>query len=182
MKISQREMMLGVVTLTCVLFGGTWYAADGKMEKWKSMKGEITSLRQQISVNQTAIKKQNEWLGQLNELEKELRIFDLKQRSVTSDLQKTIAGIANKYGLNITRNQPHDEKPTGNLYEVAINCTWEGSLESIIDFLSELQQQGIRYDVRTLNITPFGKNTDKLKGNMVVNCAYTRRNMTEQPE
>ncbi len=182
MKISQREMMLGVATLACVLIGGTWYGMGGKVEQWKSRKNEIANLKMQISRNQTAIKKQEEWLDQLQELEKELRIFAPDQRSVSPELMKTIKAISDKYNLNITRNQPHEEKPTGNLLEIAINCTWEGSIESVVGFLTELQQQGIRYDIRTLNISPAGKNTGNLKGNMVINCAFTRREAVAQSE
>lgn len=175
MKISQREMYLGVAALACVLIGSTWYGASGKVEAWKAKKTDIANLRLQISRNQAAIKQQDAWLGQLKELEKDLRIFETDQRSVSPELMKTIKSISDKYALNITRNQPHEEKPTGNLFELAINCTWEGSVEAVVGFLTELQQQGIRYDIRTLNITPAGKTSGDLKGNMVINCAFTRQ-------
>ena len=51
--------------------------------------------------------------------------------------------------FRITRNQPYAEKPTGDLFEMGINCTWQGDLPSIIGFLTELQQKGVQYDVRT---------------------------------
>jgi len=182
MKISQREMMLGVATLACVLIGGTWYAANGKVEAWKAKKTEIANLRLQINRNEAAIKQQDAWMGQLKDLEQDLRIFDKDARSVSPELMKTIKGISDKYALKITRNQPHEEKPTGNLFEMAINCTWEGSIKAVVGFLTELQQQGIRYDIRTLNISPAGKNSGDLKGNMVINCAFTRKAMPAQGE
>lgn len=182
MKISQREMMLGAATLAAVLIGGTWYGASGKVEAWKTKKIEIANLRLQISRNQAAIKQQDEWMGQLKTLEKDLRIFDKDARSVSPELMKTIKGISDKYSLNITRNQPHEEKPTDNLFEMAINCTWEGSVEAVVGFLTELQQQGIRYEIRTLNISPAGKGSGELKGNMVINCAYTRKAMPDKSD
>ena len=48
----------------------------------------------------------------------------------------------------------------------------------MVGFLTDLQQQGVRYDVRQLNVTPVGKNTGNLKGNMVIHCAYTRKPAT----
>ncbi|VGO23316.1 GspMb/PilO family protein [Pontiella sulfatireligans] len=175
MKITQREMILGVATLACVLAGATWYIIDSKIDAWHTKKNEIAKLNQQISLHQNAIKMQEDWLDDLNALQKELRAFDSKQKSVSPALMKTIKSISSKHGLVINRSQPYNEKPTGDLFELGINCTWEGTLESMVNFLADLQQQGVRYDVRTLNVTPVGKSTGKLKGNMVINCAYTRK-------
>lgn len=175
MKITQREMTLGVVTLACVLVGVTWYAVDKKTETWKSKKAQIENLRQQISLHQNAIKMQDNWMGELELLQQDLRVFDDNQRSVSPQLMKTIKEISSVHGLEITRSQPYNEKPTGDLFELGINCTWQGTLDALVGFLTDLQQQGVRYDVRTVNIQPVGKNSGKLKGNMVINCAYTRQ-------
>jgi Tfp pilus assembly protein PilO len=175
MKISQREMVLGAATIGCLLIGTTWYIVDNKTDEWKAKKTEIEGLEQQISYHQTAIKQQENWKDELDELQKDLRIFGTKQRSVSPELMKTIKSISNRHGLDIVRSQPYSEKPTGDLFELGINCTWEGKLDAMVGFLADLQQQGVRYDVRTLNVQPVGKNTGKLKGNMVIHCAYTRK-------
>ncbi len=88
---------------------------------------------------------------------------------------KIIKSISRNHGLDITRSQPYGEKPTGDLFELGINCTWQGNLDSMVGFLADLQKQGVRYDVRTLNVKPLGRNTGKLTGNMVIHCAYTRK-------
>lgn len=175
MKITQREMVLGTLALAAVLAGATWYIVDGKVDAWKAKANEIEKAEQQIRRYQTAIKMQDDWLDDLNALQTELRVFDTGQRSVSPELMKIIKGISSKHGLDITRSQPYSEKPTGDLFELGINCTWEGKLPAMVGFLTELQQQGVRYDVRQLNVTPVGKNTGKLKGNMVIHCAYTRK-------
>ena len=99
----------------------------------------------------------------------------VSQRNASPELMKTIKAISANHDLDITRSQPHAEKPTGDLFELGINCTWQGTLDAMVGFLAELQQQGVNYDVRQLNVTPVGKNTGKLKGNMVIHCAYTRK-------
>jgi len=175
MKISDRELVLGMATMACVLFGGTWFVINGKVAEWKSQKTEIYRLREQISRHQAAIRMQDDWLDELQELEQELRVFDLDQRSVSPELMKTIDLIAAKHALNISKTNPQKEQPTGDLFELGINCTWQGDLESVVGFLTELQQQGVRYNVRNLNIKPVGNNTGKLQGNMVIDCAFTRR-------
>ncbi|MEN8255896.1 MAG: hypothetical protein ABFR33_10565 [Verrucomicrobiota bacterium] len=179
MKISQREMILGVATLAAVLGGTTWYIVDSKVGEWKAKADTIEKAEQQIRHYQAAIKMQENWQDELNALQAGLRVFDAGKRSVSPDLMKTIKGISSKHELDITRSQPHNEKPTGDLFELGINCTWQGTLESMVGFLTELQQQGVNYDVRQLNVTPAGKNTGKLKGNMVIHCAYTRKASVE---
>lgn len=179
MKISQREMYLGVAALACILTGTTWYIIDGKTAEWNAKKTEIKQLKQQIKQHQTAIKMQDDWKGDLDELQKDLRTFSVDNRSVSPELRKTITSISSKYELDIIKSNFYDEKPIGDLFELGINCTWQGKLEAMVGFLTELQQQGVRYDVRSLNVTPVGKNTGKLKGNMVIQCVYTRKANTE---
>jgi hypothetical protein len=175
MKITQREMILGVITLAAVLGGTTWYIVDSKVDTWKAKAGTIEKAEQQIRHYQAAIKMQENWIDELNTLQDGLQEFDAGQRSVSPELMKIIKQISSKHKLDITRSQPYAEKPTGDLFELGINCTWQGSLDAMVGFLADLQQQGVSYDVRQLNVTPVGKNTGKLKGNMVIHCAYTRK-------
>jgi len=175
MKISQREIILGVCTLAAVLGGSTWYMVDSKVDVWKSKATEIEKLQQQYSLHQKAIKMQESWLGELNALQSKLPVFDTKKRSVSPELMKTIKTISNKHRVDILKNSPYPEKKIGYLYELGINITWQGTLNSMVNFLAEIQQHGVRYDVRTLTVTPVGKNTGKLKGNMVIQCAYLRK-------
>jgi hypothetical protein len=175
MKITQREMILGVVTLAAVLGGITWYIVDKRVDEWKAKAGTIEKTEQQIRHYQAAIKMQEDWRDELNTLQAGLREFEPGKRSASPELMKTIKAISNKHELDITRSQPHAETPTGDLFELGINCTWKGTLDAMVGFLTELQQQGVNYDVRQLNVTPDGKKTGKLKGNMVIHCAYTRK-------
>ncbi len=175
MKVTERELILGVATLACVVLGGTWYGVNGKVAEWKSRKGEILRLRDQITRHQAAIKMQDEWADELHGLEQELRVFDTGQRSVSPELMKTVNSIADKYELKISKTNPQAEKPTGDLFELGINCTWQGKLDAVVGFLTELQQQGVRYNIRTLNIKPVGQNTGQLQGNMIIDCAFTRK-------
>lgn len=175
MKITQREMLLGVATLAAVMVGITWWMVESKMPDYKDKATQIERLEQQINLNKSAIKMQENWIDELNGLQKDLRVLDAKIKSPAPELMKTIKTISNKHGVDITKNSPRDERPIGDLFELAINCTWQGDLEAVVDFLTELQQKGVRYDVRTLNIKPLGKNTGKLSGNMLIHCAYTKK-------
>jgi len=182
MKITERELILGVATLACVVFGGTWYGIDGKVAQWKARKSEIGRLREQITMHEAAIRMQEEWTDELRELEKDLRVFDKNQRSVSPDLMKTVNAIADKHELKITKSNPQQEKPTGDLFELGISCTWQGKIDAMVGFLTELQQQGVRYNVRTLNVRPVGQNYASLQGNMIIDCAFTRKDKVPEQE
>ncbi len=177
MKISQREIFLGVATLACVVIGGTWYGASGKVAEYKAMKGRIEQAKNEIQRQKSAIQMEAAWSTELAELEKGLRVFPMEQRSVSPDLMKTISDISSKHSLILQRNNPGNEQLTGNLYELGITITWQGSLEALVNVLADLQQQGIRYDVRSLNVQPMTgrNNAGLLSGNLMVNCAFTRK-------
>jgi len=180
MKISKREMNLGIITLATVLIGFTWYFVDSKTDSWKSKAVEIQKTKQQIRYYESAIGNQQNWMDELNTLQQDLRVFDVNLHSVAPELMKTIKSISNMHNLEITRNNPRNETPTGDLFELGINCTWEGDLKALVGFLAELQQQKVRYDVRSLNVKPMGDNTGKLSGNMLILCAYTRQPVAEE--
>lgn len=180
MKVSQRELTLGVITLVSLMVGVTWYVMDDKLAEHKAKGAEITRLEGQIRIDERRVKMQDEWMAELEELQRGLRLFDIKKKIVSPDLMDTINNIADKHGLNIIRNHPRPEVPTDDLFEMAITCPWEGELEALVGFLAELQQQGARYDIRMLDISPVGKNTGRLKGSMVLHCAYIKKILTEE--
>ena len=174
MTVSKREMTLGVIALAALLGGATWYLIDGKHDQWKGMAGEIERTQRQIHLYRRAIERQEDWTQELDRLQSQLPKYKNDRRSVGPDLMKTIKACARRHGLSVLKNTPYPEKKIGNLYETGINLSWEASLEGIVAFLADLQNQGVRYDVRQLNVQPVGKNSGKLKGNMVIYCAYVR--------
>jgi len=104
MKISQREMVLAVVTMTALLTGLTYGIVNKKIDAHQAKKTEIENLKQEIRLNERRIKMQDEWITELNELQKDLRVFDSKQKSVSPELMKTV-NTGNKMGnpLHVTR-------------------------------------------------------------------------------
>jgi hypothetical protein len=174
MKISEREMILLVLSIATILFGGTWYYVDSKVPEYKNKQIEIERIEAQIRLDHRRISMQENWIDTLKSLQKDLKIYDINQKSVSPQLMQIIKNISTKHGIRIIRNQPYAEKPTGDLFEMGINCTWQGDLPSIVGFLTELQQKGVQYDIRTLNISPEGKKSGQLKGNMVIHCAYIK--------
>jgi Tfp pilus assembly protein PilO len=172
-KISKRETLLGLTTLTAVLFGLTYWLAGSRIEAQRQMKTDKIRLLHQIEVNKRILSEKDAWYNRLAELQEQLPVYDVKT-AITAELPKTIKRMAVARGLDLTRTQTEREKQVGSLYELGVNCTWEGTLDALVHFLYDLQSQGIRFDVLQLNAQPDAQRDRILKGSMIIDCAYRK--------
>ncbi|MFL2859373.1 MAG: hypothetical protein ACJ0BW_01385 [Pontiellaceae bacterium] len=175
MKINNREMWLISSTIMVLLSFIVVLYINKKLPIYKNNAKKIKSISSLVNSANRNINMNKEWIDNLEKLQKDLKVFSKSKNSVTPELMQIIKNIALKNGVIITKNQPFKEVPTGDLFEIGINCSWQTNLESIINFLDEIQQNGMKYDVVSLNISPDGNNPRKLKGNMVIQCAYIRK-------
>lgn len=175
MKISKREMWLILSAYFVICIYLMFFYIKDRNITHENNEAEISSLNSKINIYNRYIKMNKLWEKELLVLEKNIEQFDVNEKSVSPRLMQTIKNIADKNGVNITRNQPFEEKPIGDLFEIGINCTWNSDLKSLIKFLAELQKENLKYDVKTINISPDSKYSGKLKGNMIIECAYTKK-------
>jgi Tfp pilus assembly protein PilO len=173
MKISRRETLLGVITLTAILFGLTYWLAGSRIEKQRHMKDDKIRLLRQIELNKRILSEKDQWYSRLEELQNQLPIYD-DNISITAELLKLIKRTADQYGLDLVRTQPYREEQTGTLYELGVSCNWEGPLDALVHFLYDLQKQGVRFDVLQLNAQPDAQRDRILKGSMIIDCAYRK--------
>lgn len=173
MKISKRETILGLITLTAILFGLTYWLAGSRIEEQRHMKEDKIRLLRQIELHKRILAEKDGWYSRLEELQSQLPVYDEKI-SITAELLKLIKRTADDHGLDLVRTQPYNEKQLGSLYELGVSCNWEGSLDALVRFLYELQKQGVRFDVQQLNAQPDAQRDRILKGSMIINCAYRK--------
>jgi hypothetical protein len=173
-KISKREMLLCLATLIAVLFGVTYWLAGTRIAEQRHIKMEKARLLRQIEVHKRIIAEKENWYGRLKELQDQLPVFDEKI-SITAELLKNIKRVADDTRVDLVRTQPYSEKQIGTLYELGVSCNWEGTLDSLVHFLYELQKQGIRFDVQQLSIQPDPQRDRVLKGSLMINCAYRKK-------
>ena len=66
--------------------------------------------------------------------------------------------------------------PVGELYEITINYRWEGSLNSLVRFLYNLQSKSVNMEIGKLSASPASRPGEqlRLKGGLTVDVAYTR--------
>ena len=178
MKISNREIVIGMITLAVILFGFTYWMAGSKIAEQREMKSGKIRLRRQIELHKRILDEKENWIGRLDALQSQLPTYGRKT-SVNVELPKKIKRIADHHGLDLPQTQPVGEEQVGSLYELSVRCEWQGSLDALVHFLYELHEQGIRFDVRKIDIKPVAKQKDMLKGSMIINCAYRREKESE---
>lgn len=173
MKLSPRETILGVVSLAALLFGLTYWLAGSQIEEQRQLASERERLLRQIELHRRILAEQPQWTGRLAELQDQLPVYD-SRTPVTAELLKEIKRIADEHGLDLVRTQPYREQQIGSLFELGVSCNWEGELPALVRFLHALQSQGIRFDVRQLTVQPDAQRPGRLRGTMVIDCAYRK--------
>ena len=172
MKITQRETMLGLFTLTAFLYGGSLIAVKPKLDRWKELKRLQAEVNVQIQQDRQILAEKSAWMKELGELTKVLPAQPAGTKTDVHWLSK-MDGLATAHGLTISKRQAGDEKQNGDVYELPIECKeWEGSLDALTHFLFELESGGAMFDVRQLMIKPKSKGV--LRGRFTLYCAYTR--------
>ena len=173
MKLSSREMILVITTLSAVLIGVTYWLGGSHIEKQKRLGEDRERLIHQIELHKRIIAEQTNWVDRLAELQSQLPVYDEKT-AVTAELLKEIKRIADENRLDLVRTQPYREEQVGSLYELGVSCNWEGNLDALVHFLYAIQSQGIRFDARQLSAQPDAKQEGRLKGSMIIECAYQK--------
>ena len=173
MKISTREMGLAWVTAMVLILAGTFWFGQPGAKAWKDAAKEREALGGRMKEIDHLLSDQTNVNQRLEVLRKQLPAHP-EGKDVTAELLMTLERTAQQYGLILLRREPEKEKSVGDLYEVAINCTWESTLDALVHFLYALQIQGAILDIRQLTVTPGQGGPDRLKGNFTVDCAYTR--------
>jgi Tfp pilus assembly protein PilN len=172
MKITSREMTLGLVTLTVGLFGGTLLQARPRLTEWQRLQKTQARLEDEIRRDRELVEKRADWEGRFDELSEAMPQYGTQMKTDVLWLS-TLDSVARKHGLEIRRIEAKEERQQGDVYELPIECTeWEGSLDALVHFLFDLQSRGAMLDVRFLHIKP--KAGKVLRGRFSLSCAYTR--------
>ncbi len=176
MKITSREMALGIVTLSVGLFGGTFLLARPRLTEWQRLEKTRALLEDEIRRDSDLVSKRAEWEGRFDALSDAMPQYGEKQKTDVLWLS-IIDDVARNHGLEIRRIEAGEERRQGDVYELPIECNeWEGDLDALIHFLFDLQSRGAMLDVRFLHIKP--KAGRVLRGRFSLSCAYTRGDST----
>ncbi len=170
MKLSSREALLAWVTGAVLLAGGTYLLCEPRVKEFGALMDERRKMGERLALDERLAAQTTSWIERLNDMGRGLPEYPA-DKDVTADLLITLERIAKDHGMSLLRRDAEREKKRGNIYELAINCKYEGTLESLVHFLFELKQQGAMLDVGQLTASP---DKGMLKGSFVIDCAYRR--------
>jgi len=171
MKVSSREMVLIWMTGFVALAGVTYLLVDPQLKEWGVLDDKKQDAARQVANQKRLISQAPKWDSKLAEQKKKLPTHP-QGKDVTTDLQILIERLATANGLTLVSREAEKEALRGNMYEVAVNCKWEGKLESLTRFLFDLQKEDVILDVSQLTISPNEKKV--LRGGFTVYCSYSR--------
>ena len=120
------------------------------------------------------ISEKRDWNEAYESEKSQMPMFEAGKATDTTWLGKMDA-LAAKYHLSISQRQGGKEVEEGEVLELPIEVkSWEGSLESLVKFMYELENgDGGMFDIRALNFKPSSKK-GYLKGSFTLTCAYMR--------
>ncbi len=173
MKLNMREIGLAWITAIVVVLAGTYWFAQPKAQEWKDIEKALQNLEWKKKEAQHLLAGRDEVNQQLEQIRGKLPAH-AAGKDVTAELLRMLERTAQQHGLVLLRREAERERSAGDIYEVSINCNWEGELEAIVHFLYALQTQGAILDVRQLTMSPIPGGKVRLKGNCTVDFAYTR--------
>ncbi len=174
MKMSMREILLGLITLAVALFGGTGLLARSHFQDWKDLRTEEASLLHRISLEQRLVDQRDTWADKLSQMSQLLPV-EPRDRDMDVHWLSVMDRAARKHGVTINKRLAREETQMGDIYELPIECKeWEGDLDSLVHFLFELQSESAMLDIRQLLIKPKPKAPGVLRGRFTLYCAYTR--------
>lgn len=173
MKITSREMMLGWLAGFAILVALSLWICSPKVKVWKELNDKREAVARRIEVAEHLVARRGQWNKRLQDVAQKLTKYPPDQ-DVTADYLKILENIVKENNVTLSQRKPQKEKKHDNLYKLAIDCTWEAELGSLVHFLYALEQQKVTMDIDDLNISLVASGKDKLKGSFAMICLYTR--------
>lgn len=171
MIFSRRDFNMVIIMIIVLVAGLTYLLADPMIRQWRETSTVLERLALDRSVAQRLLNNRPELEGRLAGLRATLPSYG-KTEAVGAELLRQVRRLADENRVTTTRITPDQEKSIGDLYEQALECTWEADLDSFVRFLYAVQIAGATLDIRQMTVTPAAGN--RLKGNLKMFFAYAR--------
>jgi hypothetical protein len=173
MKLSSRETFMLWITLFTILFAVSYWYMEPKIENIREFKKAQRSLKEEIELYKKIVARKPEAEKRLSEVRSKLSSYPPDQ-DVTADYMKVLERLVKEHDVTLIQRKPQKEKRQSNLYELAIDCTWEAELNSLIKFLHAMSKEQMTMEIKDITISLIGAGKSRLKGNFTLLCLYTR--------
>lgn len=171
MIFSRRDFTLVMIMLGVLLAGFTYLIAAPLAGNWRQSAALRDRLDRDRAIGEKILRSRGEWEQQLEGMRATLPKYRPDER-VGAELLKQVRKLADENRVITSRITPDQETNIGDLYEQAIEVTWEASLDPLVRFLYAVQVAGATLDIRQMTMAP--AQGDLLKGNLKIYFAYQR--------
>lgn len=172
MKMSTRESYLLLVTAAVVLIGLTAVLGRSRIDELKGLRRQQMEYRDSIKRNRRLLAQKDKWVKRMEQY-KGMMLTVPKDKQMDVFLTEKMEKLAGRHGLKIIRHEIGKERKEGLVYELPVECRdWEGTIDSLVHFLFDIQDKGAMLDIRYLRIKP--KTKTIRKGRFSLYCAYMR--------
>jgi hypothetical protein len=163
-----------LVAVVAVLYAVAALSYKGQAANWKKEEKIWRSAQKKAQEEKALIAARGEWEARYEQMYGLMPVFPY-DRDVDTYWLNLMDTAAKRNDLFISRQQAGKEVEVGDVYELPIDCkAWEGTLESLVKFLYDLQKEGAMLDVRQLFVQPVAGKPGQLKGTFLLTCAYMR--------
>ena len=177
--VSPKEKNMLMVTVVIVLYAFAGLSFKKQVANWKASERVYVTAQKKLQEEKALIAARDEWAARYEQVRELMPVFP-RDKDVDTHWLNLMDSAATRNGLTIARRQTNKEAEVGDVYELPIDCKdWEGSLESLVKFLYDLNQEGAMLDVRQLYVRPSNK-PGLLKGTFTLYCAYMRGKVVER--
>jgi len=181
-KLSSNEMVLASVTGIVALLSISFVVCEPKVSVWKETCENQKALKQRITLFEHLIAQRPQWNTRLDKLRKKVIKYP-PDKDVTADYLKILEQLAQDNNITLIQRKPQKEKIFGDLYELMIDCTWEGDLTALVHFLYAMGKGNVAMDLKELVVslaTKGKQDKTSMKGNFSAICIYSR-GLTKAP-
>lgn len=173
MKVTSREMLLGWMTGLVVLAALSVWICSPKIKVWKELIEQSATVKKRIVMAEHLASQRGHWNKRLEGVAEKLSRYPADE-DVTAAYLKIIENVVKDNNVTLSQRRPQKEKKQKDIYQMAVDCTWEAGLDALVNFLYALEQQKVTMDIDDLNISLVAGGSGRLKGSFAMICIYTR--------
>ena len=178
--VSPKEKNMLMIAVVVVLYAFAALCFKKQLANWKTEQKIYAAAQKKLQDENALIAAKDEWTAKYEKMRDLMPVFPY-EKDVDTHWLNIMDSAATRNGFMIARRQTIKEAEVGDVYELPIDCKdWEGSLESLVQFLYDLNKEGAMLDVRQLFVRPSTK-PGYLKGTFTLDCAYMRGDVEKRP-
>jgi Tfp pilus assembly protein PilO len=162
MKITKRERLLMVITITAVVVGLNYFLIVPLVRSWDATGNNLKRQRRELASMKSIVAQKSQWQKEYNDLKQSLGQRTERFEHV-SDVMTKINQVANNSGVIVSLRRPMPEEDKGLYRVLPVQCTIEANTDSLVKFLFALQTGAGFVSVEQLRVTPRPENPSILR-------------------